>query len=146
MIVGAILNENGEPICCELWPGNTADVSSLIPVVDRMRVRFGISEFCVVADRGMISEKTIAQLEKRKIKYILGVRMRKMKLVREDILSRAGRFEEVRVDVDQEEHDPLKVKEVWLDDRRYIVCKNERQARKDEATRNAIIESLVYIN
>jgi transposase len=142
MIVGAILNENGEPICCELWPGNTADVSSLIPVVDRMRVRFGISEFCIVADRGMISEKTIAQLEKRKINYILGVRMRKMKLVRDEILSRAGRFEEVRYDIAEEEHDPLKVKEVWFDDRRYIICKNERQARKDEATRNAIIESL----
>ena len=142
MIVGVILNENGEPICSELWPGNTADVSSLIPVVDRLRVRFGISEFCIVADRGMISEKTIAQLEKRKINYILGVRMRKMKLVRDEILSRAGRFEEVRLDVDEEEHDPLKVKEVWLEDKRYIVCKNERQARKDEATRNAILESL----
>jgi len=142
MIVGALLNENGEPICCELWPGNTADVSSLIPIVDRMRVRFGISEFCIVADRGMISEKTIAQLKKRKINYILGVRMRKMKLIREEILSRAGRFEEVRFDVDEEEHDPLKVKEVWFDDKRYIICKNERQARKDEATRGAIIESL----
>lgn len=142
MIVGAILNEQGEPICCELWPGNTADVRSLIPVVDRMRVRFGISEFCIVADRGMISEKTIAQLEKRNIKYILGVRMRRLKFIREEILSRAGRFEEVRVESQQDNHDPLKVKEVWLDDRRYIICKNERQARKDEATRNAIIESL----
>lgn len=142
MIVGAILNEQGEPICCELWPGNTADVSSLIPVVDRMRVRFGIREFCIVADRGMISEKTIAQLERRKINYILGVRMRKMKLIRDEILSRAGRFEEVRIESQGDNLDPLKVKEVWFDDRRYIICKNERQVKKDEATRGAIIESL----
>jgi len=142
MIVGAILNEKGEPICCELWPGNTADVSSLIPVVDRMRIRFGISNFCIVADRGMISEKTIVQLEKRKIFYILGVRMRKQKLVRDEVLSRAGRFEEVRLEDQGDDHDPLKVKEVWLDDKRYIICKNDRQARKDEATRNAILESL----
>ena len=142
LIVGAVINEKGEPICCEIWPGNTADVSSLIPVVDRLRVRFGITEFCIVADRGMISQRTIEQMEKRGIHYILGVRMRKMKFVREEILSRAGRFEEVRLDQDEQELDPLKVKEVWLDDKRYIVCKNERQARKDKATRDAILEAL----
>src|SRR5262245_11245041 len=36
MIVGAVLDGQGRPICCELWPGNTADVSALIPVVDRL--------------------------------------------------------------------------------------------------------------
>ena len=142
MIVGVVLNEKGEPICCELWPGNTADVSSLIPIVDRMRVRFGIKEFCIVADRGMISEGTIKKLEKRNISYILGVRMRKQKIIREEVLTRAGRFEEVRLEGQQDELDPLKVKEVWEDGKRYIVCKNERQARKDEATRNAILSSL----
>ena len=142
MIVGAVINEKGEPICCELWPGNTADVRSLIPVVDRMRVRFGITELCIVADRGMISEKTIGQLEKKGIKYILGVRMHMQKIVREDVLSRGGRFEEVRVEDEWDDLDPLKVKEVWADDKRYIICKNERQARKDEATRNAILQSL----
>jgi transposase len=142
MIVGAVLNERGEPICCELWPGNTADVSSLIPIVDRMRIRFGIADFCIVADRGMISEKTIQQLEKRGIHYILGVRMHKQKIVRDEVLARGGRFEEVRTEDRWDDLDPLKVKEVWVDEKRYIVCKNERQARKDEATRNAIIESL----
>ncbi len=37
---------------------------------------------------------------------------------------------------------PLKVKEVMVDGRRYIVCLNERQARKDAADRQAIIDSL----
>ena len=142
MIVGVVLNERGDPICCELWPGNTDDVSSLIPVVDRMRVRFGITGFCVVADRGMISAKTMEKLEKRKISYILGARMRKVKIIRNEVLSRPGRFEEVRVEDEWDDLDPLKVKEVWVDEKRYIVCKNERQARKDEATRNAILESL----
>jgi transposase len=142
MIVGVILNEKGDPISCELWPGNTADVSSLIPVVDRMRVRFGVGSFCIVADRGMISEDTIKKLEKRNISYILGVRMRKQKVVHQQVLTRPGRFEQVRLEGDDDDHDPLKVKEVWANDLRYIVCKNERQARKDEATRNAILESL----
>ncbi len=64
MIVGAVLDGQGRPICCKLWPGNTTDVTTLIPVADRLRSRFGIRRVCLVADRGMISQETIAALEK----------------------------------------------------------------------------------
>src|SRR5258707_435351 len=63
MIVGAVLDGQGRPICCELWPGNTTDVTTLIPVADRLRARFGIGRVCIVADRGMISKETIEALE-----------------------------------------------------------------------------------
>ena len=74
MIVGTVLDGQGRPICCELWPGNTTDVKTLIPVVDRLRSRFGINRVCIVADRGMISKETIEDLEndKRDWLYILG--------------------------------------------------------------------------
>ena len=64
MVVAAVLDTQGHPICCELWPGNTTDVKSLLPVVARLRQRFGIGEVCVVADRGMISRETIQELER----------------------------------------------------------------------------------
>jgi len=32
-----------------MWPGNTADVTSLIPAVERLRKRFSITRVCVVA-------------------------------------------------------------------------------------------------
>lgn len=143
MVVGAILDGNGDPICCELWPGNTSDVTTLLPITDRVRKRFGVNNFCVVADRGMISQDTLEGLEKRDISFILGVRMRRQKLVKEEVLSRAGRFEQVRMEGDAaDDPDPLKVKEVIAEGKRYIVCFNERQARKDAADRQAILESL----
>lgn len=37
---------------------------------------------------------------------------------------------------------PLKVKEVWVDECRYVVCLNEEQTRKDRADREAIVASL----
>ena len=142
MIVGAVLNNQGDPICCELWPGYTADVNTLLPVTDRIRSRFGVKQFCIVADRGMISAKTIEGLEKRDIHYILGVKMRLQKFIREDVLSRAGRFEPVRTETEDEDHDPLKVKEVIEDGKRFIICMNEKQARRDAAARQAILEVL----
>ncbi len=143
MVVGAIIDDKGKPICCELWPGNTTDVKTLIPVTDRIRKRFGINSFCVVADRGMISADTIQELEANHIPYILGTRMRRVNEIKFDVLSRGGRYSEVYPEgLTSKDPAPLKVKEVVHNDTRYIVCMNMRQARKDAADRDAIIASL----
>jgi transposase len=92
----------------------------------------------------MISAETMAYLEEEKISYILGARMRRSKEVKEEVLSRAGRYREVHPEgVSAKDPSPLKVKEVvLLGGHRYIVCLNEKQARKDAADRQAIIDSL----
>jgi len=143
MVVGAVIDNKGKPVCCEMWPGNTADVKTLIPVIDRVRSRFNTGQFCIVADRGMISADNVKELEQRKIPYIFGTRMRKVKEIREDILSYPGRYREVRPEgCLSKDPAPLKVKEVVLSGKRYVVCINPKQTRKDARDRQAIIDSL----
>jgi transposase len=143
MVVGAVLDDEGKPICCEMWPGNTADVKTLIPVVDRIRSRFHVGRFCVVADRGMISNETMKELDQREIPYILGARMRKVKEIRREVLSRAGRYAEVHPEgPSSKDPAPLKVKEVRVDSHRYILCLNVKQARKEALDRQAIVDAL----
>ena len=143
MIVGAVLDDSGRPICCEMWPGNTTDVTTLLPELERLQSRFSVGQFCVVADRGMISANTLAKLDADETPYILGTRMRKVKRINTEILTRAGRYSEVYPESsDRRKPAPLKVKEVIHEGVRYIVCLNERQARKDATDREAIVESL----
>lgn len=143
MVVGVVLDGEGNPICCEMWPGNTADVRTLIPVVDRVRNRFHIGRFCVVADRGMISQETMNELDQREIPYILGARMRKLKEIRQEVMPRAGRYREVYPEGKfSKDPAPLKVKEVWVDGHRYILCLNEKQARKEALDRQVIVDAL----
>jgi Transposase DDE domain len=143
LVVGAVLDGDGRPICCELWPGNTADVTTLIPIVDGLYQRFGIVKVCIVADRGMISQETLADLEQQGWPYILGARMRKNNEVREQVLADRGRF---RVVHGRRQHGkdpaPLKVKEVWVQNRRYVVCVNEEEVASDRARRQEIVASL----
>lgn len=145
MVVGLALDLHGWPLCCELWPGNTADVTSLLPVVNRLRQRFRVGRVSIVADRGMISASTIAALESEELDcdYILGARMRSVKEISEQVLADRGRFREITAErKTSKDPSPLKVKEVAVDGRRYIVCLNEEQRRKDAADRQAIIEHL----
>jgi transposase len=143
MVVGVVLDNEGRPLCSQFWPGNMSDVKSLVPVVDRLREHFAVREVCIVADRGMISAATIEQIKARGWRYILGVRMRRSREANESVLGRAGRYEEVYPkSPDPKAPSPLKVKEVWVEDRRYVVCLNEDQATKDRHDREAILAAL----
>src|SRR6266849_10466578 len=143
MIVGVVLDQEGWPICCELWPGNTTDVGTLVPLVEGLGKRFGIQRVCIVADRGMIQAATVRALDEKGWPYILGARMRSRSEVRDEVLGRPGRFAKVfGPRKTAKDPSPLAVKEVWVSDRRYIVCFNEEQARKDAADRQAILAAL----
>ncbi len=74
VVLGIVLDDADRPIASFLMPGNTADVTMLLPVVRRLRDRFDIARTCIVADRGMISAHTMAALEAEKIEYILVAR------------------------------------------------------------------------
>lgn len=143
VVVAVVMDDEGRPVCCEILPGNTADIKTLVPVVDRLRLRFDIQDVCIVADRGMISEQTILQLTQRDIRYILGARLRNVKEIRDTVLSCGGRYREVHGPRENKKSpSPLKVKQVTVEGRRYIVCHNEEQARKDQADREAILAKL----
>jgi hypothetical protein len=143
MVVGVVMDQHGNPVCSELWPGNASDVKSLVPIVERLQARFPVGAVCIVADRGMISAGTVRQIQERKWQYILGVRMRSSQEAREEVMGRAGRYHEVHArSTDPHAPAPLKVKEVWVEDRRYVVCHNEDQAEKDRQEREAIAAAL----
>ena len=131
------VDKNAWPVAWEIYPGNTADKQAFEKIIGTLRERFKIRRIIVVADRGMISKNTITLLTKHDdapFKYILGCRMRKDLEVRDEVLARAGRFEEVA--------DNLEVKEVRVGRRRYIVCRNPEEAEKDAVARASMVEQL----
>jgi hypothetical protein len=143
LVVGLVLDGDGYPVCSEVWPGNTTDITTLEPIAERLQAQFQIQEVCLVADRGMISAKTIDALEARRWSYVLGVRMRAVKEAHERVLVDHGSYQEV-FERGAGRHGPaaLKVKEVVIGDRRYIVCVNEDQRVTDQHDREAIVAAL----
>ena len=139
MVLGLVLTQDGRPVCSEMWPGNVADVTALEAVAERLGHRFGIRSVCLVADRGMISKRTMAAIEARGWQYILGARARATKEVREAVLTDGGAMTAITV---ARAHDPepltLEIKEVVVprpgegeepeERRRYVVCRNPVEA------------------
>src|SRR6187397_1767626 len=141
MILAVLIDGDGRPVCSEMWPGNTADVTTLIPVIDRLRKRFSIGRVCIVADRGMISAETIAELEARRLVYILGTRERTDKVVREVVLADTAPY--VPLTITRRGHEiDYEAKAVTVGARHYILCRNHQEAEADAAGRDAILANL----
>jgi len=151
MVLGVVIDETGRPICSEMWPGNTADVTTLIPVVTRLRERFLLNRVCIIADRGMVSAKTIATLETHKIEYILGVREKRSVEIAAVLADKTPFVSLTVPKANGRGTLDLQVKEVVRKVRagqgntrrcRYIVCYNEAEARNDAAARAATLAGL----
>ena len=141
MILAVVIDGEGRPICTEMLPGNTADATVLLPVIDRLRARFHIGRVCVVADRGMISAATVTALEERKLEYILGARERSSAVVRRLVLEDTQPLTPLLVERARGETQ-LFIKKVKIGAARYILCRNEAEAERERNERQAIVAGL----
>ena len=59
---GLMTDDRGCPVAVTVHEGNTADPVTLMPEITRIKEDFGITQFVMVGDRGMISSTAIATL------------------------------------------------------------------------------------
>jgi len=134
ILVGVAMSRCGYPLSCEFWPGNTSDLDTVSSVIQVIQKRFRLNRVIFVADRGLVSTTNIDELAHHGLDYILGVRMRRLKRIKSVLLSDETPFEQVK--------ENLHVKELKIDEERFIVCLNPEQAEKDRQTRDAIVAKL----
>ena len=134
MVVGVVLTRDGTPLAHHVFPGNTPDATAFSVVIEEMRNRFGIRRVILVGDRGMFNARIVTRIEELGMEYIAGVRMRTVWDVREIVLEDKAPFETVS--------ENLKVKKVELGAKRYVVCKNEEEAKRAKAIREKVVTEL----
>ncbi|OAT79492.1 IS1634 family transposase, partial [Desulfotomaculum copahuensis] len=133
VMIGVVMTRVGIPIAHEVFPGNTSDAATFRQIIAKVRQRFNLTRVIFVGDRGMVSKDILDDLDKDRIEYIVGMRMRKIKDVGA-VLKTGGRYRTVK--------ENLKVKEVWHDADRYIVCYNPVQAEYDKHARDEMARKL----
>lgn len=74
IVMGMACDINGIPIFYKVFPGNTADVKTLIPFFNEFKLLFPDKKIIVVADRGMSSAENIKFLEKNQIDFLISYR------------------------------------------------------------------------
>jgi transposase len=134
LLIGLVLSRDGMPLAHEVLPGNTVDATTVEAVTQRLCDRFGIRRCIFVGDGGMFSDPNLEHLEGLPFDYILGAPLRKLKEVRDQVLATPGRYSPVA--------ENLEVKQVEIEGRRYILCHNPKEEKRDAALREALVQSL----
>ena len=137
VVVGMAVTRDGYPVKSWVFEGNRADVTTIAQVKSDLK-GWRLNRCIFVTDAGMVSEDNLRELAKGGARYIVAMPCRQGTEVVNDVLSRPGRFHEVR--------DNLRVKEIWGGTgerrRRYVVCLNPLEADRQRRHRQEVLTEL----
>lgn len=133
IVIGLATDREGLPLASAVFPGNTMDVETV--AVMRQRVgRLKLGRIIFICDRGMVSQDNLKHLQGQGYDYLVGVKLRQLLEVREKVLCQPGAYRLVE--------DNLQVKEVLLGDKRYIICLNPEERKRDRHIRDDLVAGL----
>ena len=64
LVYGLLTDGEGRPVAVEVYPGNTADPTTVPDQVNKLRQRFGLERVVLAGDRGLLTETQIQDLKK----------------------------------------------------------------------------------
>ena len=135
VIIALAVTRDGMPVRSWILPGDTADVTTVQRIKDDLRqMRLGRALF--VGDAGLYAKANLAELSRGAGRYILATPIGRVKEIKEEVLSRPGRYAEITPN--------LRAKEVVIGEgerrRRYILCLNTEEAEREKRHRNEILD------
>lgn len=138
MMVALAVTRQGLPVRSWVFPGSTADVATVAKVKRDLK-GWKLGRALFVGDGGLNSEENRHELAKACGTYLLATRLNSVNEVHQDVLSRPGRYRKVS--------DNLHVKEVVVGGqgvrhRRYLLCYNPREARRQRRRRKQVVQQL----
>lgn len=79
IVIGVLMTKEGIPVAHEVFPCNTCDINTFKSILNCLREKFQINRVIIVGDRGMVSQKVLAEINNAGMEYIVGMRMRRLK-------------------------------------------------------------------
>lgn len=76
IILGLLVSKGGYPLSYSIFNGSQYEGRTMIPIVEDFVRRFGLEDFVVVADSGLMNKSNISLLESGGYKYIIGARIK----------------------------------------------------------------------
>jgi transposase len=137
VVVALAVTRQGIPVRSWVFPGNRADVTTVEQVKRDLR-GWKLGRALFVGDSGMNSEENRDELVRGCGTYLLATRMGSVAEVKQKVLSRAGRFRVIAPN--------LHAKEVVVGEgvsrRRYILCYNPKEEKRQAAHRAQVVAEL----
>jgi len=74
--MGLFIDRNGIPITYELFPGHTNDLSTMRPILEKIKKQYNLGKITIIADKGNNSGNNLDYIDKQEDKYIISQKIR----------------------------------------------------------------------
>ena len=129
IVIGLMTDEEGWPICTEVFEGNTKDTATVKNQIQKIANRFGVREVTFIGDRGMIKSAQISDLGDKDFHYITAItKPQTEKLIKDGVIQMSF-FDE-------------QLCEMAASGVRYILRRNPIRANEIEAVRQSKLNKL----
>jgi transposase len=139
VVVGLVIGREGFPLAHEIFEGNTQDRQTLASMLDRLEQRVGLPEgSTIVVDRGMAYPENIAELQRRKLHYVVAARQKERDRLLAEFETIDGFEEVVRRPSPRnpsQKKSSVRVKAHPLNNETLILCISSERVEKDRAIR-----------
>ncbi|PIP76471.1 MAG: transposase [Ignavibacteria bacterium CG22_combo_CG10-13_8_21_14_all_37_15] len=81
VVIGLLVTHSGFPLMYEVFPGNTFEGKTMLPIIEKFISGHKKTKPIIVADAAMLSEERLEELKEKKISYIVGARLANTNLV-----------------------------------------------------------------
>src|ERR1051326_2320376 len=126
--IGLVVTPDGLPVGYEIFAGNTADVTTVEDMVERMEAKYGQAKRIWVMDRGLISEDNIEFLRAREARYIVGTPKSQLKRFEGHLLEKQNWAQvQAGVEVKLVSHPDGGTEE------QYVLCRSSARREKEMA-------------
>ena len=130
---GLLTNRKGIPVAVSVFEGNTGDPKTLMPQVEKMRDAFGIEQFVMVGDRGMLTQKQVDVLHDiDDVDWIGALRPEAIKKLATNGVIQMGLFDKRNL---------FEVKHPDFPGERLIACRNAELAHRRAIKRESLLKA-----
>jgi len=137
ILFAILVSEEGLPVGYQIFPGNTYEGHTLIPILEEIKSKYDIGKVIFVADSGLFNKDNLNDLERHNFEYIIGARIKNVSdKLKEDILN-MNNYQEAS------NSDDLKIARFKTKNRNLIVSHSNKRARKDAHERQKNIDRLL---
>lgn len=145
IVLAMMVTTDGLPVGYEYFKGNSSEVSTLIPAIDKLKKSYNISKIVIVADSALMSKVNLSNLEEKNYEYVISAKVKNMDKEKTNKILNQESYKLLKETVtkDGEVLDSISSYEIKLtNERRLILYHSTQRARKDAHERGKDIERI----
>ena len=145
VMMALMVTRHGLPIGYEIFPGNTYEGHTLVPVLIKLREKYSINRVVLVADAALMNNINLEELSNNNFEYVISARIKNSKAdIKKQVLDITDYKDLISYNSSNEDDiDKIKSKEIGITETSKLICYHSSlRARKDNYDREKAVEKV----